>query len=447
MLGSVPYRLWAVLILMHGIFFGWAIGAGNIYLKDSFEYLHQAKNLWHYGSWYAADWKSPLLPDMFSFRPPLYAVFIGLIKQMVDTDYAVLIVQNGLSIWNLILIYRLLVKLDIPVKSVQWMIPLCLVFFPTQLVMSNMIMSEILFQTILLQTWIVTIAWIRQPDWIKSLFLSIGLSLLMLTKPVSVLLPVVVLMIMVYHIYTRAWSGLKFLLPLLLIPLVFHLVGWQQKHQTGYYHYTSMKAFNQYKFNARFILASKFGEEYAEHWSDSCRLIVEAQPDYASRYKVMHSAGDAVIRAYPFMFVKLTIRGCLVFFVDPGRHDLAVFFGWSDKRYTGLFYELNAKGFPALMEWIREVPLGQVAWLALIFLGNLGMLGVTLFYFLRSEISASLKWILLIWIVYLCAATGILGVARYRVAIYPELLMAFIIALHARMNKRKLHAAHVEDTV
>ncbi|MFA6516061.1 MAG: hypothetical protein WCU83_02910 [Bacteroidia bacterium] len=428
---------------MHGVFFGWAVTTGNIYLKDSFEYLHQAGNLWKYGSWYAAEWNGPLLPEMFSFRPPLYAAFIGFIKQFIDSDYAVLLVQNGISIYTLIQLYLLLEKYVMQAKSAQWMIPVCLVFFPTQLVMANMIMSEILFQFLLMQTFVCTFQWTLKPGWKSSLYLSGWLCLLILTKPVGLLLPVVVLLLQLYRMYKRDWTGAKFLIPLLLVLLVFHLTGLQQKHQTGFYHYTSMKAFNQYKFNARFILASKFGEEYAEHWSDSCKKVFTAQPDYASRYHFMHAAGDAVIREYPVEFVKLLIRGGIVFFVDPGRHDLAVFFGWSDHRYTGLFYELNAKGFPALVDWIRQIPVAQVMWLALIFLFNLVMAGIIIVYFYRSAIPALIKWMLLIWIVYICVATGILGVARYRSAIYPELLMVFLTAVQTMINNRKFTKKHV----
>lgn len=443
MQSAVPYRLVFVLTLLHVIFFGWALTTGNIYLKDSFEYLHQAMNLWNFGSWYAADWEGPLLPDMFSFRPPLYAVFIGLIKQVVDSDFAVLVVQNGISIFTLMQLYRMLTSYAIPEKRAQWLIPVCLLFFPTQLVMANMIMSEILFQCLLLQTFVCTLHWMQQPGWKLSIYLSGWMCLLILTKPVGLLLPVVVLVLQLYRMYKNGWTGVKFLIPLLLVLLVFHLVGLQQKHQTGFYHYTSMKAFNQYKFNARFILASKFGEEYAENWSDSCKKVFAAQPDYASRYHSMHAAGDAVIREYPVEFVKLLIRGGIVFFIDPGRHDLAVFFGWGDHRYTGLFYELNAKGFPALLDWIRQVPVIQVLWLVLVLLFNLSMAGIIFLYFFRSPIPGLIKWILLIWIVYLCMATGILGVARYRSAIYPELLMVFLMALQTMMNNKKSTTTHV----
>lgn len=443
----VTYRLLAGLVILHVLAFIYALESGGIYMKDSFEYLHQAGNLINYGSWYAADFYGPLNPDYFSFRPPFYALFIAGIRLFSTSDHAILFVQNLLSIFNLLVVFRLLSKYGKPGKNGDLLFLFAVLMFPTQWVMANMVMSEILFQTLMLGAFIAMLRLLEKPGFANSMVVFAWSSMLLFTKPVALLLPVVVAILLLWKVIQLRYTWRRILLVLLpaLLPLLsIHVICLQHQHQTGYYHYTSMMAFNQYKFNARFILANRFGEVYAENWADSCKKVFSNAPDYGKRYQWMKDAGDQVIRKYPLDYLFLVIRGAGTFFTDPGRHDLAVFFQWTDSQHNGLFYEINAKGFSGFTDWLKQANTFHLIWLLLIALFNISVL-LVIFSGIRQL--TTIRFVSWIWILYVVAATGILGVARYRTAIYPEWVLLFLMVFYEWKSRIQLRKKHVRNTI
>ncbi|MBC7391311.1 MAG: hypothetical protein H7329_19075, partial [Opitutaceae bacterium] len=95
------------LITIHAIYFFCALHFEGICNGDSDEYLLTAENLKYHGEVYNWVWKSKLDPFFYTLRPPLYGVFIFLLKLLWDNDYFVLFVQNLLSIGNWLLLIHL----------------------------------------------------------------------------------------------------------------------------------------------------------------------------------------------------------------------------------------------------------------------------------------------------------------------------------------------------
>ncbi len=423
------YRFFLFTIVLHVFGFVLAIKIGGIYTKDSFEYLHQSFNLFKNGSWYAADLNAAILPDYFSFRPPLYAAFIGVIKFFLPTDYAVLFAQNMLSIGNIFLVrkFYLTIRPDAtqPDNKILWL----LVLYPTQILLANMVMSEIVFQSLLLWLCWFCYRFYEQPKFLYTVFIGVMLSLLVLTKPVALLLIVPVLVWIGYVLIYATIPKIKrviYLLPLVMLPLTIHAIALQQKHQTGFYHYSSMLPFNQFKFHARFILAHKYGETFAENWTDSTKKKLNLIPDYATRYASMKSIGDSVILSSPIDFAFLYLRGCMAMLLDPGRFEIATFLQITESS-NGLFYEINAHGVSAILNWMKNGNAILVLLLGLLTLSNIVISIFLTGLIWQKKLPFAMRFLLLLVIGYLVMATGMLGVARYRSAIFPEICLAILL--------------------
>lgn len=123
-----PLFIW-VLILLHAIFFLFALTFANIFTPDSPEYLQQAVNILYHGSFYAQNWDHAHIAFFQTLRPPLYGLFIMVVKLVVDSNFAVLFVQDILSIFTLIAFNQFLKKRFPGVASGMWLC-LGLLFFP-----------------------------------------------------------------------------------------------------------------------------------------------------------------------------------------------------------------------------------------------------------------------------------------------------------------------------
>lgn len=55
------------------------IGDAKTKTGDSYEYLWQAQNIRHAGSFYSGDPGAPIVPELYTRRPPLYPLLIAAI--------------------------------------------------------------------------------------------------------------------------------------------------------------------------------------------------------------------------------------------------------------------------------------------------------------------------------------------------------------------------------
>lgn len=393
----------------------------------------------NYGSWYAEDWNAPILIDYFSFRPPLYAAFIGIIKFIVNSNYAVLLVQNILSISTLILVINMAKRMAISSIYINLALLTLLLFAPTYIIMANMIMAETVFCFIIMVVLYASFRLTYQYH-IKYLFIiTLGCSAAILTKPVALFLPILLAGYFFWIWHRQSVLSIKSAVIILLFPTItFHLVCLQQQHQTGYYHYTSISAVTQQRYHARYTLANKFGENIAEAWNDSCKAALAKVPDFKTRYIQMNDMGTQVLTAYPITFLKLYIKGVITFFADPGRHDIFTFFGWRENEKTGLFHRSQSQGAKAIMDALNTMPLPGLIILLFSLLENMLAI-VTLTAFAWQEKSRQSRLILM-FVIYFALATGMLGVARYRTVIFPELLLCMALFFQIIHTRFKLHS-------
>lgn len=423
------------LIAIHALYFIAAVQLQGIYLVDSYGYLHQAKNLAVYNTWYAEDWNAPLLVDYFSIRPPLYAWIIAVFQLITSNMFVLLFVQNVLSIINLWIVYRFAIKHGCDRKRAGIVLILGTLFYPAQMIHANFVMTEIVFQTLLTALSVCLMRFLFTPSWKGTIDLSGLLALCLLTKPVSLFLPFIVLVLMSWKLTeTRQW---KLLLPLLFTAAVFHAICLQQQHATGYYHYTSIKSINQLKYNARYTLVHAVGEQEADSTIAEVMLVADASLQYGERLRYMSNEANQIIVSHPVDFALLFGKGIAAFFIDPGRFDLYHFFTVEETGSPGLLHEFNTKGFSALMEAVERAPLMILFLLFINLCWNICIVVAFIYFLTLKRVSVFIRVTVFLIVVYIAAATGPVGVSRYRVPVYPELLLAAMFAAQYMFTGKK----------
>jgi hypothetical protein len=421
---------------IHAIYFIAACYFKGIYLVDSYGYLMQADNMRASGSWYAEDWNAPLLVDYFSIRPPLYAWMIVAFSTIWNNIFLVLMIQNLLSILNCWLVYDFVKKHSGETGKIQRLMILCLVLYPAQMIHANFVMTEIVFQTLLLLLFFSILKFIEKPSWKRSITIAVLLSVCLLTKPVSLFLPFVVL-IGIGITIPKHISNLKYILSLLIVGLTLHGICLQNKHATGYYHYSSIKNINQLKYNARYTLVNAKGEVYADSVIAACMREANKKENYGDRLQLMDATATTIITAYPLSFLKVYLKGVAAFFIDPGRFDVYQYAAIEEKGTVGLMYEIQTRGTAAVMDYLKDAPVFVLLILALNFCWNILVAGCFLYYMLNRKFSFKVRILLFLMVCYIAAATGPVGVSRYRVPVYPLLCIGVLFGLPERKSVRQ----------
>ena len=134
--------------------------------------------------------------------------------------------------------------------------------------------------------------------------------------------------------------------------------------------------------------------------------------------RVMAEIGNA-----PLTYTMLHAKGMLNFLLDPGRKDVLSFMGLG--KQIGSEWE----GGENVEIWksFRGLSLGSMLPLLLILIGNLlRIIGIGLF-FRTPKVTNSLKWLMIGIPLYIAMLTGVLGNARFALAVFPILTLCAII--------------------
>ena len=411
------------IILIHAVYFGMALYFQGIYTVDSIGYLFQADNIIHHHSLYSEDFSKPILPDYFSFRPPLYSLFILFCKSIFCSNYFVLFIQNLVSISLFFWIIKFCDELKIKKKHTQLFIPLYLIFYPAQFVYVNTIMSEILFQFLLFCAFYYSYRIMLNTTFKNSILMCLFFALAMITKPVSLLIG---LSVILFLLLKKRLNTFKLLVPILLLPATFLVVSFINKDATGYFHFTSVKSIFLVKYMVKYTAVSAYNEEYADNLVSRIMNEADKKTSYEMRLKYMDEMGYKFINEHKTDFVKLFAKGCIAFMIDPGRYDIYKFYEIKNGTIEG-YHTFHTKGANAFVEFIKTAPLFVVIVLAFNLLWNVVVLTFFIFIFFSKKIPAILKILIGIFIFYIMLSTGVLGLSRYRVPIFPQLLIAFLL--------------------
>ncbi|HKR06739.1 MAG TPA: glycosyltransferase family 39 protein [Bacteroidia bacterium] len=421
---SKPFFV-SALILIHALFFVYAFRSGNIYLhNDSDEYLHQAENLKQHHSWYAGDWNKPVNNYLVSRRPPLSGFLIMVIKSICHSDFAVCVIQCLLSIINLLIVVSLIRK-----YAPQWNkygnIIFLLLFFPTQFIYANMIMAEVFFQTMLLLAFYFIVKYFDSKKSIQLLWFHFFLTAAVLIKPVLYLFWIPLLLFMLWL------SGKKLIKPfhlsfaLIFISAIF-FISFHNYKKTGYFHYSSVNENYIVNYSVYLTVADKAKGVEAESKISDMMTEAKSKVNYHDYSVFIRNESFQIIKEHLSSFIFLQTKGILNFFIDHGRWDIYAFFDKQpEENMKGWKYYYQQEGIKGAFNYLKQFNVFLFIYLVLVYLVNAIITAAFVLFLFNKEINPALRMIIFLLIAYLAIITGMIGSARFRMAVYPFLLFTF----------------------
>ncbi|MES2388060.1 MAG: hypothetical protein V4543_08660 [Bacteroidota bacterium] len=437
-------------LFFHLSAFFWRLANPANQLTDSAEYLISAQNIAN-GSWFfgnpIADYN---LAEIYSKRLLLYPLFIAIISAVQDSFFWIYLYQAVLSFFTCLIVLRMAVLLNIG-KTGHAVMALAASFFPAQYIYANLLMSELLFQYLLTAALyqVLKYNFAANSQQAKSAlwYWHLLLCLCLLTKPVMSFFWVlnIAFMIFLWPKANPTWrlsnqfKRAVFIGPLLL-PAVILILCFNNMHRTGYFHYSAIKEVNLLYYNANYLLQHTEPAQ-ADAYIDSARAQAERQPSFAARQQYMGAKAMVVLKKYPLQYAAFHLKGCLNFFLDPGRFDIYNFLGpeitGSDSE--GFLNRFSKEGYKGIWNYLLQQHFTLVFILLLSALAGLVTLaGFIAFVFLRN-VPAPFKVALVIIVLYIAGVTGPFGAARFKLPVWPLLVLATGISADAwakRKDKR-----------
>ncbi|MEP7167794.1 MAG: glycosyltransferase family 39 protein [Bacteroidota bacterium] len=413
------------IILLHAIFFIYAFRSGNIYLhNDSDEYLHQAENLKQYHSSYAGDWNQPVNNYLISRRPPLTGLFIATIKSVWNSDFAICFVQCLLSIFNLLIVVSLICKFS-PRWSKYGSIIFLLLFFPTQFIYANMIMAEVFFQTMLILAFYFIIKYFDSKKSMNLLWFHVFLTAALLIKPVLYLFWFPSIVFMLWLLWKKLIRPFHLSFILIFCSTIF-FISYHNYKKTGYFHYSSVNENYIVNYSVYLTVADK--EKGVEAQKRISEMMKEAtsKSSYQDYSVFIRNESFQIIKDHLPSFIFLQLKGVLNFFIDHGRWDLYAFFDKQpEENMKGWKHYYQQEGMAGAFNYLKQFPVFLFIYLVLVCLVNLVITTSFILFLFNKEIHPGIRMLIFLLVAYIAIVTGMIGSARFRMAVYPFLLFAF----------------------
>lgn len=412
------------LFIIHAAFFIYVTQTGNIYLhNDSDEYLNQAENIKYHSSWYQGNWDEARKHYLDSRRPPLTGFVFMLAKQIFYSDYAILILNNLLSIFNLLLAAKLAENLFAFKMPVLLLLPL--LFFPAQMIYSNMVMAEILFQTFLITAIYFLYRFINDKKTGSIFLFHFFLACAVLVKPVLFLLWIP---LSALYVILIAKNKLKIVpaVTLLIFVMTIFLVSVRNYKTNGVFQYSSASENFLPNYAVLKTLQLTEGRDYAISTVDQIYEKANSTQSYTGYHETLINESFSQIRNYPFEFIVLSCKGVASFFCDPGRWDIFAFFvSTPEENMKGFFHYFKSEGISSAFNYLFSYNGWLIAYLFAAAVVNI-FVAVSFFAFIfGSKAPAFFRGLLFILVIYLAACTGLIGSARFRTGVFPILAMTF----------------------
>lgn len=406
------------LLLVHLLFFLSSLIQSPAPFSDSEDYLNASQNLYGQGVLYCGDLSEPIVEEQFTRRPPLYPLFIGLIP-LFGSNIPVFLLQILVSVLSILLVFRIFLSdfkgLLYPIIGV-----VLLMASPAQFIYSNRIMAEIPFQLLLgLMVWTVYKYYRQQQDqnqqqfstnryiWLFNLFLTLGMA----TKPVLFPFAVLTMLLsLLLFMKSRQWT---FVLALILPVVWITFYSMWNFNRTGSTQYSSIQTANMVNYNMRYFIMGQRGSEAATMEVDRLYSTCESAASYKEKNKCLDQGVREVILDHPVKYGMFHLKGCVRYFLDPGRFDLVTFFNIREADSPGFLQAINKDGISGALKFLKSQGYGLVILLGLIALFKLVKISGFLIYLFRGKEELPLRIFLALLIGYLALVTGPLGASRF----------------------------------
>lgn len=408
----------SIIVLLHAAFFLYALKQNNFYLQpDSSEYLNQRDNLIDYGSFYQGKKEDVHRWYLETRRPPLTGIVLAAIKKISASDIAILIFQNLLSCFVLIYLLKILIK-HYPDFNLLLLIP-PLIFFPAQMIYTNFIMAEMLFQALIFAA----LFSLLQNEKKLSLFF-VFITLAAFVKPVLYLfwIPAFIAIL----VFKRKLS----LNPVhcsgvVIMAVAVLLFSWFNYQRTGVFAFSSASESFLPDYVALPVLHYAEGKENAIKIHATIQQNALQKKSYPEYHRLLINESIGVVKDYPFTAAVLWIKGMVVFFTDPGRWDVLTFRNKKPAEHQeGFFHHLKLQGLKKAVGHLFRQGMGFTFFSIAGTLVHLFAL-LCFMVFLRDEkYPFAFRLMAGLIVFYLALMTGPIGSARYRMAVFPVIMLS-----------------------
>jgi len=403
------------LIVVHALYFIAALYYGCIYNGDSQEYVDMAHNI-SKGWLYAGDLSKPLQAELLTLRPPGYPLFMWLIYLFVNSNWAILFVQNIISIFN-IMYLRSTVRSIGYTRKYDWILLAFVLIYPSQYINTNNITPDLLLQSTVILYFSSFIRFVLYKNWRFALYMSLWLVVGLMIKPVSY--PLVYI-----HAFVMLLAGIivyKDLLHSFLCAILPVLVvigyGYFNFHRTGRLHFSSTQSFNAIFYYFNYYKEVK-GPDEAREFLDTERATIDTMGRFADRYNYANRRGMQLLRENFAGFMLFHTKHSMRILIDPGKGEIDMFTCrlTLEKLYdlhdrSGFYATIEEKGVNGLKEYVSRNPSFPIAMVVLAF-NLLRLVGMLLFFF-SSSIDVRIRVFAFLLIAYYVFVAGAIAHIRY----------------------------------
>jgi len=412
-----PSFLFVALLLVHLLFFLSSLIHTPAPFTDSEDFLNASRNLYGQGTLYCGDLSEPIIDEQFTRRPPLYPIFLG-IRILSGSNIPVFLLQILVSLLSILLVYRIFVSGVQKQRHTIFVIVLLLAT-PAQFIYSSRIMAEIPFQLLLvLMAWCTYHYFQTQKAhfiWLFNLFLTLGMAV----KPV--LFPfVIVIIILSLFLFIRTRKR-TIILALILPILWISIYSIRNFNRTGSAQYSSIQTANMVNYNLRYFILDQEGSDAASKEVDRLYSNCASEKNYREKIRCLGKGVRNYILRSPVKYGLFHLKGCIRYFLDPGRFDLVTFFQIQEADSPGFLKALNKDGLLGAFRFLKHQGWGLVVILVLIALFKLIKVTGFLLYLFQKNEQLQLRIFLVILVGYLALVTGPLGASRFMLPV--ELLI------------------------
>jgi len=417
---------WGMIVFLHVVAFVWAI-THNVTLRDSEEYWNAANSFSANGSFYCFDLEKPIDYRGFTKRPPLYPFFLWIIS----TKWLVLLLQNGLSFFNIFLASSIFALPALNFISTRRFVLLCCIvlFSFSQFIYTNLVMADLFLQTLtVLGVYLLIKSW--QKLNIKILGALVGIvTLAILTKPVATFwiyaFPLVIIWISIKQ-KNRIWHSIAFALVAITPIIVYQGVRLNNEQTTGLKHFSSIRDINLLHYNTRYLLINKYGNaEKADTLLAPLMVLTPDKGSFVENTLAIRKACKGLLLDNKWRYLKIHFAGAFRMIIDPGRFDVYHFLKIDRDDKSGLM-ENSMKSNDGLVSYAKQQPIALLLALLLVFCFNL----IKLFFFVKftfnKQINLATRIIVLAAVLYFVGITGPIGASRFLLPVLPFFMFAIL---------------------
>lgn len=389
-------------------------------IGDAQEYLRCAENTINQRIFYCGNLEEEINYDLFTRRTPFYPLILIVLLGLTRSITYISFFQTILIFVNAYLLIKILSMRNAGKYRINLIILLYL-FYPAQLIYSNIIMTEIVLQFLLLSSFFLLLRFESERSNKLLLIYNLLIAMAVLTKPVLLYFWILNCVLQLIILGKKS----KYLILYSFISLaVIGLWSYRNYRVTGVYHYSSIKNHNLLNYNVRYLLTKKTNSETAEKRIDEIRMRAKDKDDYRTSYHEIETEAMNIIKTHLVDYGIYHGQGVFNFFIDPGRFELYNYLGIDESvSFMKLYHE---NGYAGIYDYMKKMPPILVICLLAITVLNAFLLASFLFYIVklrRADLCRVYALYIVGIIVYIAFLTGPIGASRFRVPIYPFLLM------------------------